>query len=71
MCLSSCINMLCYDIATGEAQVFNSQYAVMDMSEKDAEYFLSTLSPEGAENRSREEILRETERIFEKQEFSS
>ena len=50
-------------------QVFETQRAVMDMSEKDAEYFLATLSMEGAENRSREELRRETETIFAKPEF--
>ncbi len=48
-------------------QVFDSQHAVMDMSEEDAEYFLATLSLEGAEMRDRDEIRRETELIFEKQ----
>jgi len=50
-------------------QVFQSQHAVMDMSEKDAEYFLATLELEGAEGRDREELRRETEMIFGKPEF--
>lgn len=50
-------------------QVFNSQRAVMDMSEKDAKYFLTTLRLASAENRDREELRRETEAIFEKPEF--
>ena len=50
-------------------QVFNTQRAVMDMSEKDAEYFLATLSLVGTVSRSREEIRRDTQEIFEMPEF--
>ena len=50
-------------------QVFDSQHAVMDMSEKDAKYFLATLKLEGARSRDKDDIRRETEKIFMKPEF--